>query len=331
MTNYTPLTNTGLIKLTCVFVLICFAALTNPASAQQKEKVIYFLAGLKDHVGPDGTGRHETRRDLLVLQRCIDSIANVTGVKIKTKFLYGRTALDIEDMKGVDALIIESSSEASSKERTSPLFPYDKGNLKGYDKQTVAYLNQVDSLQKAGMGIMVLHWGIQTNNEKARSYSLKWFGQTTIEGYTHNPLGYWTVTPVKSSEKHPILRGVKPFMYKDEIFSNLLVKPMDPYRTDLLIGEAANTNQGVIAPGVIASSYEKNGARGILWGGMDYHSAFLNENYLRFVLNAIVWTAGIDVPKGGVKTNAKGLQISPNKPDSFDKLKPANFETFNKK
>jgi len=77
----------------------------------------------------------------------------------------------------------------------------------------------------------------------------------------------------------------------------------------------------VISPRCVASVYEKNKQRGVLWGGMDYHSALLNENYLRFVLNEIVWTAGIDVPKEGVKTNAKQLQLSAQRTDSFDKFK----------
>jgi len=47
----------------------------------------------------------------------------------------------------------------------------------------------------------------------------------------------------------------------------------------------------------------------------------LNENYLRFVLNEIVWTAGIDVPKEGVKTNAKQLQLSAARNDNFDRFK----------
>jgi hypothetical protein len=51
-------------------------------------------------------------------------------------------------------------------------------------------------------------------------------------------------------------------------------------------------------------------------------TALLNENYLRFVLNEIVWTPGIEVSKGGVKTAAKQLQLSPIKPDVFDKMKP---------
>ncbi len=80
------------------------------------------------------------------------------------------------------------------------------------------------------------------------------------------------------------------------IFSRLVVNPGDPHRTDLLMGESPETNQseigspkGVISPRGIASAYEKGKERGILWGGMDFHSALLNENYLRFVLNAIVW------------------------------------------
>ncbi|HMH22382.1 MAG TPA: hypothetical protein VK563_11425 [Puia sp.] len=333
MTKYTPAQkalSTGSSGLLCIFVL--FLSLTHRVSAQEAPtKTIYFLAGPKDHVGGEGTGRHETRRDLLVLQQCIDSAINIKGVKIKTKFLYERDALNIDDMKDVAAIIVECSSETSSPDRTHPLFPPSNGNIKSYDKPTLAYLDQLDSLHKAGMGIMILHWGIAVGNQKAANYHLSWFGETALEGYTHNPLGYWTVTPIKSAEKHPILRGVKPWLYKDEIFSNLLVKANDPYRIDLLTGEAAKTNQGTIGPNCIASAYDKNGARGILWGGMDYHSALLNENYLRFVLNAIVWTAGIDVPKGGVRTAAKGLQLSPIRPDGFDKLKPDNFDTFNKK
>ena len=111
-----------------------------------------------------------------------------------------------------------------------------------------------------------------------------------------------------------------------------MVNPGDPYRTDLLIGESPETNQseagsprGVIGPRGIASAYEKGKARGILWGGMDFHSALLNENYLRFVLNAITWTAGIDVPAGGVKTTAKQLQLAPINKTYDNTIKPDGY------
>ena len=57
----------------------------------------------------------------------------------------------------------------------------------------------------------------------------------------------WTVTPIKSGKNHPIMRGVGPWTYKDEIFSRFMVIPEDPHRTDLLMGEAPKTNQGKIA------------------------------------------------------------------------------------
>lgn len=319
--------------LRTVALLIFVASLGNQSMAQEKEKVIYFLAGPKDHAGGEGSGRHETRRDLLVLQNCIDSITNIKGIKIKTQFLYERDAINVDDMKDAAAIIVECSSVTSSPKRTHPLLPPLAPGQKDYGKDTLAYFDKIDSLQEAGMGIMIIHWGIATDGAapSVQRHYLKWFGQVALSGYTRNPLGYWTTTPIKAAQKHPVLSGVKPWMYKDEIFSNLVVKPADPYRTDLLLGESPQTNQGNIASNCIASAFEKGKARGLLWGGMDYHSALLNESYLRFVLNAIVWTAGIEVPKEGVKTAARQLQLSPARSDGFDKFKPANFDEFNKK
>ena len=316
------------IKDISILFLIAFCFFVTDVSAQ-KTKVIYFLSGIKDHAGPAGSGRHETGRDLLVLKNCLDSVANIKGVKIVTKYLDERAAVDIQDLQGVDAIIVECSSVGSSQKRTHPLLPPMPPGARTYGRDTLAYLNQIDSLQAAGMGIMVLHWGIATDgNQPGTEHYLRWFGQAAMSNYTQNPLGFWKITPIKASAKHPVLNGVKPWIYKDEIFSRLIVNPNDPYRTDLLMGESPETNQseygsprGVISPRCVASVYEKNMQRGVLWGGMDYHSALLNENYLRFVLNEIVWTAGIDVPKEGVKTNAKQLQLSAQRNDNFDRFK----------
>ncbi|MBK5244237.1 MAG: hypothetical protein JJE18_04275 [Eubacteriaceae bacterium] len=97
---------------------------------------------------------------MLVLQHCLDSVANIKGVKIVTKYLAERTALDIENLKGVDAVIVECSSVTSSQKRTHPLLPPIPVGKKTYDEATLRYLDQIDSLQAAGMGVMVLHWGI---------------------------------------------------------------------------------------------------------------------------------------------------------------------------
>ncbi len=306
-----------------------------------------------------------------VLQDCINHVTNIKGVKITTKYLASRTNLDVEDLKGVDAVIVECSSVDSTPNRTNPLFPAlppaappppppaaaagdnaprdgappggarrgggGQGGGRGgaprrYDAATLAYFNELDNLHKAGMGVMILHWGIQANIPQIRDIYLRWFGQTSMDGYTQNPLGYWKVTPIESGKNHPVMRGVGPWVYQDEIFSRLMVNPGDPYRTDLLMGESPQTNQsedgspkGVISPRGIASVYEKGKERGVLWGGMDFHSALLNENYLRFVLNEIVWVAGIEVPEGGVKTSATKLNLVPISHQFGNQIKPEGY------
>src|ERR1700754_904516 len=117
MTNLKLTIKTG---IAAILVFSGSLALSQPAVAQQT-KTIYFLSGIKDHVGAEGSGRHETRLDLVVLQHCIDSIANVKGVKIITKFIDKRTALNVDDIKDASAIIVESSSVTSSEQRTHPL------------------------------------------------------------------------------------------------------------------------------------------------------------------------------------------------------------------
>ena len=300
-------------------ILLCFVLLSSCgwlfAQKSVPTKVIYFMAGVKDHAGPS---RHETEKDLLVLQHCVDSISNIKGVKIVTRFIYKRTALDINDLKDAAAIIIESSAEGSSKERVDPLFPPSPDNRRSYSKEVQDYLNQVDSLHKKGMGVVVLHWAVAATHQRAASLYRSWFGGGFVEGYSHNPLGMWTVTPIASGKKHPVMRGVGPWTYKDEIFSRFLVVPQDPHRTDLLMGEAPKTNQGKVAPRCITWAYEDSLSRGLIYGGMDYHSALLNDDYRRFLLNSIMWAAGIEVPKEGVKSNAKGLQLVEAVKDRFD-------------
>lgn len=313
----------GLITTNVVIkaILVCWLSLCSFGRLfAQKEvptKVIYFMAGIKDHAGPS---RHETEKDLLVLQRCLDSVANIKGVKIVTKFIYKRTALDINDVKDAAAIVIESSAEGSSKERVDPLFPPSPDNRRTYSQEVLDYLNQVDSLHKAGMGVVVLHWAVAATNQRAANLYRSWFGGGFVEGYSHNPLGMWTVTPIKSGQQHPIMRGVGQWTYKDEIFSRFMVIPQDPHRTDLLMGDAPKTNQGNITSRCITWAYEEGKSRGLIYGGMDYHSALLNDNYRRFLLNAIVWAAGIDVPKEGVKSDAKGIQLIERVPDIFDNM-----------
>jgi hypothetical protein len=107
---------------------------------------------------------------------------------------------------------------------------------------------------------------------------------------------------------HPVLRGVEPWTYRDEIFSRYFL-PNDARRTDLLIGTPA-ADREAMGPQVVAWAYERDGGgRGLVFGGVDYHDNMLVDDYRRFLLNGIVWAAGLDVPAGGVQsTRPEGIE-----------------------
>ncbi|MDB6053770.1 MAG: hypothetical protein JWN25_1293 [Verrucomicrobiales bacterium] len=265
-------------------------------------KQIIFLAGPKDHAP---AGRHEYEKDLRLLAECLENSPNLHGVS--TKVYLGKAPQDISELKGAAAFVILSSSDARTNE-THPLFPPSPTtDGRSYKGETAAYLNEFDKLVKAGAGVVVLHYAIQAQNWKARSYYMNWVGGLwTPEGYSQNPLGIWNISPVESSKQHPILRGVHPFTYADEIFCKFMGPMMDAKRTELVMATTTNSNQGAVGPTVASWAYQRdNGGRGFVYGGVDVHAAMQTEDYRRLLLNGIAWAAQMEIPEGGVQSSIR--------------------------
>ena len=65
-------------------------------------------------------------------------------------------------------------------------------------------------------------------------------------------------------------------------------------------------------PEHVAWVYERpGGGRGFGFTGGHFHWNWGNDNFRKVVLNAIVWTAGLEVPEGGV----------PSKTPSYEELR----------
>lgn len=277
-------------------------ALAQPAKTAQAapagKKKIVFLAGPKDH-GRPGNGRHEYEKDLRDLARYLETSPSLAG-QIETKVYVGKAPQDLSELQDASVIVIESSSDRDAKE-THPLFPQDPttDHLK-YDPETTAYLQKFDTLVKKGVGIVVFHYSTWVENAQARKYYLQWIGALWVNMGSTNPVADWTLTP--ANPEHPILNGVKPWTYRDEIFCKYFL-PRDPRRTDLVIGTPANSKLG---PQVAGWAYlREDGGRGFAYGGVDFHDNLANvEDYRRFLLNGIVWAAGLEVPAGGVQSVA---------------------------
>jgi hypothetical protein len=274
----------------CALALSLFA----PSGAFAESHKILFLAGPRDHGGP---GRHEYERDLRTLAESLEKASNLTGVT--TQLLVGRAPRYPALFEGVAAIVIESSSDRAENE-THPLFPQNPStNYRGYDPETVAYLKAFDEqLSRNKTGIVLLHYANWAENVRAREYHLKWTGGLWVQGWSRNPVDDWSMQPIS---RHPVLRGVKPWTYRDEVFSRFLL-PEDKRRTSLILAtpKADRLNLG---PQVAAFAYQRDdGGRGFVFGGLDFRDNLALDNYRRFLLNGIAWAARIEIPKGGIES-----------------------------
>jgi type 1 glutamine amidotransferase len=266
-------------------------------SHQSPKKKIVFLAGPKDH-GRPGNGRHEYEKDLRALAGFLETSPNLQG--IETKVYVGKAPQDPAELQDASAIVIESSSDRDANE-THPLFPQEPTtDRRTYDANTTAYLEQFDRLIRKGVGVAIFHYATWVEHWVARKYYLQWIGGLWISMGSTNPVAEWTMTPKNGD--HPILRGVRPWTYHDEVFCRYFL-PADSRRTELLIGTPA---QSTLGPQVAAWAYDRaDGGRGFAMGGVDFHDNLKTvEDYRRFLLNGIVWAAGIEVPRGGVQSVA---------------------------
>jgi type 1 glutamine amidotransferase len=271
------------------------APVARPGTAGKK---IIFLAGPKDH-GVDG--RHEYEKDLRGLATALTSAPNLAGVR--TDIYVGRAPRDAAVYADAAAIVIESSSDRDARE-IHPLFPPEPETRDhAYDQETLAFLKMLDGRARQGMGVVLLHYANWAEHWIARRYYLDWTGGLWVQGGSRNPVDQWRMTP--QTPNHPILRGVKEWSYRDEVFVRFLLPP-DLKRIDLIVGTPA---KAAIGPQLASWAYEREGGgRAFVMGGADFHDNLATvDDYRRFLLNGIVWAAGIEVPPGGVQSKGSGI------------------------
>ncbi len=281
----------GARKLLMALVLLLGGLLVLPGQTAEPGKKIIFLAGPKDHGVP---GRHEYEKDLKVLAYGLENSPNLKG--ITTELYVGKAPRDLSVYEDAAAIVVLSSSDRAADE-THPLFPPNPTtNRHGYDEETSEFLKNLDALiKKNDVGVVVFHYANWVENWAARGYFFDWTGGLWVQMVSRNPNDQWHMQP--KAIGHPVLHGVKPWSYKDEVFSRFFL-PEDYRRTELLIG---NPQESDIGPQVAAWAYQReDGGRGFVFGGVDYHDNMQIEDYRRFLLNGIAWSAGMEIPEQGV-------------------------------
>ena len=174
--------------------------------------------------------------------------------------------------------------------------------------------DHLDALQQhytAGKGLVVLHWALEPSDPAMAGLLTEALGGRFETDWSVNPI--WTLRDPLFAE-HAVTRGVGSFAVEDECYFHLRLRegvvpvlrglpPVGVLGADGPYSGNRHVRAALAAkePQVLAWAVENgNGSRGFGFSGGHFHRNWSQPELLRLVLNGIVWTAGVEVPAGGV-------------------------------
>jgi hypothetical protein len=164
---------------------------------------------------------------------------------------------------------------------------------------------RLHSLASAGVGLVVLHQGIDCPPDLASDFK-SWFGAAFQSDIGCR--GHWDVA-FASVPSHEITRGLTPFsLPKDGWLYNLhfAESGVTPILSCPMPDSSRKTAHAKSRRGLdetVAWAYLRhNGGRSFGFTGCDLHSNFAEPNQRRLLLNALLWTAKLPVPETGASS-----------------------------
>lgn len=271
-----------------------------------KKKQILFIAGAPSHAN----GEHEHRAGCMLLAEAL----NKSGLPVNAKVHWYGWPQDLSAFDGVDATIVYADAGGQMNQQIQQL---------------------IDTKVKQGMGIMFIHYGVHPTKEVGEKYYGPWTGAFFEDGWSVNP--DW-IADITMKKDHPVSRGVEePFKVRDEFYFNM--RKLHPKGdcdccADLAVSTPTAekftqfhnlwTKDGEAAVGtpqalMWARDPGNGSGRGLGFVGGHYHQSWAIDHFRTMVLNAIVWCAGAEVPKGGVpsaKVTKEMLNLNLDRPEA---------------
>jgi len=166
--------------------------------------------------------------------------------------------------------------------------------------------DQVDALMKKGVGLVTIHWASSVRKENFERIGPKWLSY--MGGTWVSNVGLHTgKSPLKQLQPdHPICRGWKEYELHDEYYLN-------PTITDEATPLLQVTAKG--RPVVVGWAYERpGGGRSFATTLGHFYRNFRQEEFRRMIVNAILWSAQVEIPQSGATVNLseEHLTLPPN-------------------
>jgi type 1 glutamine amidotransferase len=245
-----------------------------PAAASPTRTIVFF-GGVKTH----GPGAHEHLKGAQLLKKCLETATNVPS--LKTRIYLDAWPKSPRELDDAATLVLMWEG-------------WDKHLVRAGVPEKAEALGQ---LMKRGVGLVTLHAATAVD-DRVEPYFLDWIGGNKKIDYSLHPMAR-DVRLALPAATHPVCRGVRPMAFaSEEFYCKIFFRPGDQRITPIL---TTMLPPGAPERQVVGWGCERaDGGRGFGCTGPHYHASFGNDDFRKLVLNAILWTAKLEVPPGGV-------------------------------
>lgn len=278
------------------------------AEAGAEKAKIVLVAGRPSH----GPGDHEFNAGIKLLAKCLSQVEGVEPVVVT-----GGWPDDPKVVDGAKSLVFFMDGGGNH-----PMIQGDR-------------LQLLQALMDQGVGLVCMHYAVEVPKGKPGDRFLDWIGGYYETAFSTNP--HWTAE-VSSLPEHAITRGVGPFSVKDEWYYNMRFRPAMKGVIPIVVAKPDDeARQGktssprgpyphIVAekgrPEVLAWAVERpDGGRGFGFTGGHSHKNWGHDDFRTLVLNAILWSAKLDVPSEGVKSTVSEDELKQNLDDKTPRKK----------
>ncbi len=264
-------------------------------------KNILMLAGKPSH----GPGQHEHNAGLQLLAKCLKE----SSLPLEIKVLLNAEWPSAEGMAKANTIVMYADG--------GPSHPALQGD----------HLAQLGKEMKRGAGFVCLHYAVETPVTPGGPEFIDWLGGVFEPNWSVNP--HWEAD-YKELPQHPISSGVKPFSTNDEWYFHMRfregMKGVSPILTTIAPDSTMSRKDGPHSGNPTVREAVKNkvpqhtawavqredGGRGFGFTGGHFHKSWGQDDQRKLVLNAIVWSAGGEVPADGVKSSVTEADLNAN-------------------
>ncbi|MBL8178278.1 MAG: ThuA domain-containing protein [Bryobacterales bacterium] len=256
-----------------------------PAAPAAPAKIV-LVAGKPSH----GPGSHEFNAGVLLLEQMLRQNRNVAPVVVKGGWPEDESVFD-----GARAVLFY----LDGGER----HPFLTGNR----------MQILRRLMDAGVGLACMHYCVEIPKDNGGPELLEWLGGYYERPYSVNPVNDTAVA--QATPKHPISRGWKSFSGKDEWYYKIRFRDNDSRVTPILTAQLPKDKPNTET--LAWATVRANGGRSFGFTGGHFHVNWGIPDFRRMVMNALLWTARIDVPRRGALANLdpagldKNLDLKP--------------------